>query len=468
MMQDEVSQQYSIPEFVGFNQFKHSQFLNPGETQSAQNMDIRDGNLSVCSGYSKYIATPLTSGIKTLMAFYKNNTDGTVTSYLIAATSTTLYYWNGSSWVTLKTGLTSGYFDYINYQKDSTDLIIMTNGNEAVLKWDGTTIANLGGTPPKFQSITLHYERVWGTGIKTNPNQVDYSKDLNPEDWTQTTNTGGLMELPTWDGGTCIAIESIFDNIVVFKTKHIFRIYGTYPGEYQNKNVFTSVGAIARRSIVNATTVAFFLSSDGIYAYNGTQTQLISSPIKDIITTMNSNYSDKACGVFYDNKYILAIPTGNSTVNNTIIEYDTLKQSFNVKKGINVNDFIEYKDKLLFCNDDLITGNSYVYEYNSGTNFNGNNITAFWTTPEGDFNIPNANKRSTYIYATFQGAGQMQIDSVFDGKTKSIIIDLPSAPTVLRKRIRNKGRRFYFRFSNVNGSTFKIINPKILMDIDED
>lgn len=468
MFQDEQSDQYNIPKFLGFNQFEHSQFLAPGETQSAQNMDIQDGNLSVCKGFSKYIGTPLASGIKTLMVFYKNNTDGTVSSYLLAATSTTLYKWDGISWVSIKTGLTSGYFEYINYQKNMTDLIIMTNGNEAVFKWDGATVTDLGGNPPKFTSLSLHYERVWGTGIKSNPNQVAYSDALNPEDWTQSVNTGGIIELPTWDGGKCIAVTSIFDNIVIFKTRNIFKIYGTYPGEYANKAVFTSTGAIAKRSIVNAVTVAFFLANDGIYAYNGSQTQLISSPIKDIMNSMNDSYADKACGVFYDNKYILAIPTGSSTVNDTLIEYDTLKQSFNVKRGINVNDFVEYEGKLLFCNDDSITGNSYVYEYGSGISFNSNVINAFWETPETDFNAPNASKTSTYIYATFQGSGQLQIDSIFDGKTKTIFIDLPSTPKVLKKRLRNKGRRFKFRFSNVNGSTFTMINPKILMDVDLD
>lgn len=468
MFQDEESQRYEIPKFLGFNQFEHSQFLAPGETQSAQNMDIGDGNLSVCKGFSRHISMPIGSGIKTLMVFYKNNTDGTVTSYLLASTSDTLYYWNGTSWVVVKTGLTSGYFEYINYQKNMTDLIIMTNGSEAVLKWDGATISNLAGTPPKFTSISLHYERVWGTGIKDNPNQVAYSASLNPENWTQSINSGGIIELPTWDGGKCIAVTSIFDNIVIFKSKTIFKIYGTYPGEYANKAVFTSTGAIAKRSIVNAVTVAFFLANDGIYAYNGSQTQLISSPIKDIIATMNSNYADKACGVFYDNKYILAIPTGSSIVNDTLIEYDTLKKTFNVKKGINVNDFVEYNGKLLFCNDDLTTGNSYVYEYGNGLNYNGNNIEAFWSTPETDFDVPNATKTSTYIYATFQGIGQLKIESTFDGVTKSILIDLPETPKVLKKRIRNKGRRFKFKFSNVDGSTFTIINPKILMDVDLD
>lgn len=468
MFPDEESSKYEISKFLGFNQFEHSQFIAPGETQSAQNMDIDNGNLSVCKGYSKCIDTPLPGGIKTLMTFHKNNADGTVRSYLLASTNDTLYYWNGLTWSAIKPGLTNGYFEYINYQKDMTDLIIMTNGDESVFKWDGSTVTSLGGSPPQFTSITLHYERLWGTGIKLNPNQVAYSAALNPEDWTESVNTGGIIELPTWDGGKCIAVTSIFDNIVIFKTRNIFKIYGTYPGEYANKAVFTSTGAIAKRSIVNAITVAFFLASDGIYAYNGSQTQLISAPIKDIIESMNDDYADKACGIFYNNKYILAIPTGSSTVNNTIIEYDTIKKSFNIKKGINVNDFVEIGTKLLFCNDDLETGNSYVYEYNSSTTFNGDSINAFWETPDTDWNTPDATKTSTYIYATFQGTGQVKVEAIFDGVSKSRIIDLPATPKVLRKRLRNKGRRIKFRFSNIDGSTFTIINPKILIDVDLD
>jgi len=499
MAQDEVSQQYAIHRFTGYNQSSHSQFLSTGETQNAQNMDIRDGNLNTCKGYKKFVnqnqalilGSETETGIKSLMPFYTNNDDGTVSSYLLAATESAIYKLDmanyklsdGPGWQSIKTGLTNGYFEYINYQKNDTDLIIMTNGVDNVLKYDGTTVANLGGTPPKFSSLALHYERVWGTGISTEPNSVYYSDDLNPEVWTQTLTTGGLIDMPTWDGSKCIAVMSIFDNIVVFKEKNIFKIYGSYPGEYEKKTIYTSIGAIAKRSIANAVTMAFFLAEDGIYVYEGTETQLISTPIKNIIDNLTKDVIDKAVGIFHDGKYILAVPVGqDATENNTIIEYDVLNKTFNIRTGISVNSFVKYDDTLIFTNGKKRVSSTFtdesgnpvkiyvcdVYEYDTGTTLDGEKIEAFWGTPNTDWDAPNATKTSTYLYGTFQGEGQIKIDATFDGTTKSITIDLPSTPTVIKKRLRNKGRRFNFKFSNVDGSSFTLINPKILMDVDED
>ena len=76
---------------------------------------------------------------------------------------------------------------------------------------------------------------------------------------------------------------------------------------------------------------------------------------------MNPAYRDKAVGVFYDSRYILAIPEGDSTENNCILEFDLLAKNWTIKRGFNVNDFLVFKDTLLFSNN---TG--YVLEYDKG------------------------------------------------------------------------------------------------------
>ena len=478
LMADEQSSEFKIPIFVGFNQGQLRTQLQPGETVNAQNIVIDDGDLAVTPGYTKYVATALTSGIKTLMVFYKNNADGTQTKVLLAATSNTIYKWNTttSAWDSIKTGLTGGQFDFINYQTGMTDLIIAGNGKDNSMKWDGTTatFVDLLGTPPKFSSIALHHERVWVTGIKDLPNRIYRSNEFNPEDWDVNVDGGaGYFEFPTWDNGVCIGVSIIQDEIVLFKNKSIFRITGTYPGEYDYYHVFSTTGVIAERTIANDKSMAFFLAKDGIYTYNGTSTTLISYPIKDVIATMNNNYADKATAVFFNNKYILAIPTGSSTVNDTVIEYDLINQNFIVKKGININTFLDYNDKLLFANDNLISGNSYVYEYNAGTTFNGTSIEAFWETPDTDWDAPNGKKICTYIYFTGKGTGDIKVDAIFLDSSgnwvpKSITKTLTSSDKVCKLRLRNKGRRFKFKFSNVAGSYFKISNIKVMMDVDLD
>lgn len=468
--QDEQSQKYSFYPAIGINQAVDESLLQPGETPDAQNFYIREGIYEVTEGNTKYVLAAVPGGCETLMAFYKNLPDGTVEKTLLAASPTDIYKWTGSAWQSIKSGLTSGRFSFINYQQGMTEIIIMSNGSDPMFKWDGTTFANLGGNPPKAKSITLHYERVWTTGIAGLPNTAKASKDMNPEFWDLTDPQGddpnapaGVeIDLPTWDGGINIGLSNIFDDVVIFKTYSIWKIVGTYPGEYQVVRVFSSNGAIADRSIVDGGTVCFFLATDGIYVYNGNQADPISQKVHKIIKNMNPAYRDKAVGVFYDNKYILAIPEGDSTENNCVLEYDTLTSQWTVKRGFNVNSFLVFRDTLLFSND-----SGYVLEYGKGNDFDGVSIEAYWTTPRTTLGSIAKTIRSTYFYGDLENItpGGMKLISDFDG---NVVETLISEPIKKGKRHRNKGRKFNLRIENVNGSRFRLRVPELQIDIDED
>lgn len=476
-LSDEQSHEYAIPVFTGFAQGVRQVTLEPGQTINAKNMVIDDGNLEVMSGYTKYVNPTLPGGIKTLMVFYRTNDDASVTAFLLATTSTGIYKYNSTTlaWDNIFTGAHSGIYDYINYQTGMTDLIIAGNGVDATLKWDGSTatFVHLEGGAPKMGSLALHYERVWGVGDKNNPNRLYYSQSFAPEIWDFTEEQGaGFFEIPTWDGGKCIGIGVVADEVIVFKTRNIFRFVGTYPGEYAKYNVFSTTGAIAERSIANNKANAFFLAQDGIYVYNGNSAIKISSAVQTVIDSMTKNYDSMAAGVIFKDKYILAIPTDNSQVNNTIIEYDLNHQTFIVKRGINANTFVEYNDKLLFAGDTLVDGKCYVYEYNQGSDLFGTEIEAYWETPDTDWGAPNAKKVCSYVYFTAKGTGSIKIDAIFNEKgiikTASTTKALTETDKIYKVRLRNKGRRFKFKFSNVSGSHFKISGIKIMLDVDED
>ena len=177
---------------------------------------------------------------------------------------------------------------------------------------------------------------------------------------------------------------------------------------------------------------------------------------------MNPAYRDKAVGVFYDSRYILAIPEGDSTENNCILEFDLLAKNWTIKRGFNVNDFLVFKDTLLFSNN---TG--YVLEYDKGDNFDGEPIEAYWNTPRTTMGSTNKTIRSSYFYGDLENItpGGMKLTSVFDNKTVSTIIPEPFKKG---KRHKNKGRKFHMRIENVNGSRFRLRLPELLIDIDED
>lgn len=474
MYQDEQSEKYIIKAFLGTDQSIDESLLDPGKTLNGQNCITRSGVLEVTLGNAKHIILAVPGGVYTLMSFYQNQSDGTVQKTLLAASQTNVYKWDGNAWISIKAGISNGQFSFINYQKGLTEIIIMTNGVDPMFKWDGTSFTDLGGAPhtPKGTSISLHYERIWVTGNRIEPNTVYFSKDMDPEFWDTTdpsgydplATAGGFLDMPTWDGGVNIGLSTIFDNVVIFKTYSLWKILGSYPGEYEKVQIHSSNGAIAERSIVDGGIVCFFLSMDGIFIYDGVKAYPISKPIQKIINNMNPAYRHKAVAIFYGNRYILAIPENESTENNCIIEYDTISQIWGpIKRGFNVNDFLVFDDKLLFSNTD-----GYILEYEKGNDFDGTPIVAFWETPKTSYGSLSKTIRSTKFYGDVEilsGADGMEVEVTFDDSQSKVTI---SGPIKKGKRLRGKGRKFSLRFSNINGSRFRLKQPELHLDTDED
>ena len=456
---------FKIKNFAGgLNQSADDSLLSVNQSRDAQNVDVSSGTLKTISGYSKYISTAAPAGITRLMKFYKNNTStGAVTSYLLAATATAIYYWTGSAWTALATGLTSGDWDYLNYQISSTDVIIMGNGADVMKKWDGTTFSNLGGTPPVAKSISLHAERLWATGVKAYPNTVYYSDDLNPENWTGGEDAAGEVYLPTWDGGVCIGVSNIFSDLVIFKTNNIFRVVGTYPSVYEVKQVYSSVGAIAEKTIVSGNDRAFFLSKDGLYYYDGVSAYpLLGDMAKDVV--INPAYAKNAVSIIHKNVLYCAFPEGSSTVNNAVFVYDLLNKNLMIWRGLAVTDFVEYEDKLLFTDS---TGYVYTMDDNA-TTFGGTNINAYWETPWQDLDAFRVTKTADTLYFYAKGNGIMRVDVTFDGKTKTKNVTLSPSGKLHSLSLNLEGRRFKMKFSNVSGSNFELKQPELTYEADED
>jgi hypothetical protein len=227
--------------------------------------------------------------------------------------------------------------------------------------------------------------------------------------------------------------------------------------------VFSSNGAIADKSIVASNVGAFFANKDAIYLYDGSVTIPVSEKIKNTWKNINKSYIQNSVAILHENKYIIAVPEGNSTTNNLIIEYDVLNKSFMFTRGFNVTDFLEFEDKLLFSSTD-----GKVYEYNSGDNFNGQPIDGYFEIGTSDLGYPEGIKEIEHIYFTANGNGSIKITCNYDGKTKSKIVSLSSTDKVYRVKINSSGRLMNFKFENVDGSTFTIKQPKVLYTLDID
>ncbi|MDP2891590.1 MAG: hypothetical protein Q8O09_00435 [Bacillota bacterium] len=461
-----------INRFSGIDQSGDETGMPIGASPDAQNMDCEGGTLQTAKGFAKYNTPQAPAAIRTLMKYFRRNLDGTVDSFLLCTTDTAVYALStGGYWVAIATDLNGGYFDYINYQKNWMDILIFGNGEDNPMKWTGYEGAtNLGGSPPCFSQVCLHYERAWGSAIKSEPDRVYYSKAYDSEDWSTPGETG-FIDIPTWNGGSIIALKTLFDNVVVFKDYDIYRVFGTYPGSYEVSRVHGITGPIAPRSIVQLGDVVYFLSAEGLCFFDGVRARPVEDEkLKKFFQDLNRDYAKYACAVTAGGKLYLALPEGGAaTCNNCVVEYDPRKGSYMIRRGFRVDTFLEYQGKLLFAND-----TRYIYEYGQGNTYDGEPIESYWKTPYMDLGVKDIVKGLTALYATAKGAGAgggegaLLLGATSERGTKEKTFTLPTDEKSVRFSMKSRGRRMQLTFSNVNGSVFSLNTPEFHFELDQD
>jgi hypothetical protein len=98
------------------------------------------------------------------------------------------------------------------------------------------------------------------------------------------------------------------------------------------------IGCSAKRSIATAGVYVFFLSDNGVYRLDNQfdlklrgSTQTLSDPIADLIAEINAPAAHLSNGIYFSNRYYLAVPLGNSTDPNALFAFNMLNQQWETK-----------------------------------------------------------------------------------------------------------------------------------------
>ena len=105
---------------------------------------------------------------------------------------------------------------------------------------------------------------------------------------------------------------------------------------FKIRTISASTGCVAHGSIAQVGEDLFFLSRTGVRSIRRTMEEnmvasdvgVISYPIQDVIDEINWAAVENATAIFWNNRYLLSVPTGTSTVNNTTLCYNTNTQSW--------------------------------------------------------------------------------------------------------------------------------------------
>jgi len=145
------------------------------------------------------------------------------------------------------------------------DTLIVVNGKDAPIKWTGTgDAALLGGSPPiarrvaNFQSHVMMGHIVSGTSTDTQ--KVQWSDLGLPETWTG--GEAGSLILRD-EPSTILEIMPLRDSLIAYKEDAGYVIdYTGFPFTMQTRRLFTGVGPIAPRIVVDVRDAHYFVAGD--------------------------------------------------------------------------------------------------------------------------------------------------------------------------------------------------------------
>lgn len=199
-----------------------------------------------------------------------------------------------------------------------------------------TASARVSPPPTAMRLLAVVGNRLIGVGSGQNRNTLYCSDILDASVW----DDANSIVIGGDDGDEVTAIVPFYANrLVVFKKSKIFQVTippdMTSAADWVVEVLTTTTGCAAEKTALQVNSDILFLSPDGIrtvtrsVADDFTTVGLpISEIVKDVIADINLPAIGRAAAVFHDNRYFLAIPTGASDNNDTILVYNTVLNAF--------------------------------------------------------------------------------------------------------------------------------------------
>ncbi|MHB8122585.1 MAG: phage head spike fiber domain-containing protein [Desulfuromonadaceae bacterium] len=205
------------------------------------------------------------------------------------------------------------FFDQLN------DLLAVMTG-DAPRKYDGTTLAAMGGSPPHAPYGVAHKNRFW----MAKGSRLYFSDLLNIESWPVL----NFIDIMPNDGDEITGMITFGDYLVIAKGHSVWLLIGETINTFRVRRIHSDRGCYAPRSLCIVNQMLCFVSDDGIYFSDFTQPVLISERIRKTWDGLNKRRLNLIASWFYDHKLYVAVPDAGQQRNTRVIVYDSLRQAF--------------------------------------------------------------------------------------------------------------------------------------------
>lgn len=299
--------------------------IEPDQFRRGDNLVLwRDGRLRRRLGYTQWGLNAL-GAPSSVTALHQFITAAGV-KYFLASTANGSVYKDagaGGTWTTVKTGLT-GAADVHPKFRTFANQVVMVDKNNAPQTFDGTTWSALGGVNADTNLATVieaYQGRLWIGAEPSTGSRIRFSAVSNPASYA----TNDFLDISINDGEDIQALMIVQNQLFVAKRTRLFVVMGdssTTYGWFRR----TKPGVIAPDSIQVIDNIAYFLSDDGVYSFDGVRARKVSWELDPLfeqtspgVNLSRLQYAQSAYFPMLRQYWLLVSSAGSSTLDTVYV-----------------------------------------------------------------------------------------------------------------------------------------------------
>ena len=465
-------QTVTLPSFGSVRMDLSEGLLKPDMSPDACNADTRSGALRTAGGFSRVMPQACDSGTPFVRMYVYSTERG---NRYLAAAEDMLYLYDATAgiWRPLyqfERDVVGERMDFLKARIGTADRLLIACGSEPMLTFDAeTNLIDVFGTSEKqsyktVSYVELYFGRLFAAGDPQAPCRLYWSKapggGRTIDDWrsdeASENVSGGYVDVGV-DDDPITGLFALSNQLLIFKRDSLYRLLGDRPSNYRIIPVDASFRQPLHTACVRYADRLYFLTEGGLCFYDGQTVRKSGSfrALEPLLRAANLNGTRaSACG---DTLCFAIRARYGAPYNDTVIEYDVLRDRFMLRKGFTAADLCTVHGDLY-----LLTGDGKLMIFDGNTRYDTDPIDCWWVTPKMDLGRKDVDK--TLLRLTATGDGTIGVRAESNGGTYETSIRLSSVPLgVTEIPLRGVGRVFRLRFFSVNGAPFTLDAPVTLL-----
>jgi len=392
--------------------------LEDNESPDLQNVDFNEfGSVLSRNGSAVLNSSAIGTDVEVDgLHWYEFNSAGSIVRKLVSVANAKLLKMDDldGTWDDITGGLTitaTNHCDFENFLNE----VYITNNEDVPFKWDGTTAAAMtvptGLTQAKH--VTQYNNYLFLGNVKVSGTR--HGSRFYWSDLKDTTTFGALnfIEVSKDDGQEITGMKVLSDRLVIFKERSIYNVFFTgdndipfiLPGGGKTNS---SVGCVAPYSIQVLENGLIFLSTDGFYFFDGSNSLKVSDKISSTLDGYNNTRLGQAVSMVQNgkNRYFCSLPNSGQTTNDRVAVLDWNNRAWSIYVGLApasmATVYVDGFDERIYFGD----YDGFVYRMDIGDNDNPSGvetaINAYYYTSWKHYNDIVNQKGIPHVYVYYR------------------------------------------------------------------